>query len=117
MIPLKKSISSITVPAADVTLLTPLYERDHRLASIVVKDTQLRYEKLRELNRKRIMTSPFRTMKFLLWKLFRGFRSVFSSEKFVFMRIKGKGVWKLNTNAAWALQDGKVIDKLVDHVL
>ena len=116
MIPLKQP-TSITVPASDVTILTPLYERDHKLGAIVVKETQLRFEKMRELNRTRIMTSPFRTMSFLIWKLFRGFRSVFSSEKFVFMRIKGKGVWKLNTNAAWALQDGKALDRLINHVL
>lgn len=116
MIP-RKQPASITVPLGDVTLLSPLYERDHKLAAVDAKDTRRRYETMRELNKTNIMTSPFRTFGFLLWKGFRGLKTLFSSEKFVFMSVKGSGVWKLNTNAAWALENGKAIDRLIKHIL
>lgn len=105
------------VPPGDVTLLSPQYERDHKRATVEVKDVRRRYEEMRALCKENILASPFRFGYYLLWKVFKGFRSVFTSEKFVFMRVKGSGVWKLNTNAAWALEDGKAIDRLIKHML
>lgn len=117
MIPLipRKQLASITVPRGDVTLLSS-YERDHKLALTEAKETSRNVQHMRALNKRSFMTSPFRVGSHLLGRGFKSFRSLFSSERFVFMRIKGKGVWKLNTKAAWALADGKAIDRLIKHI-
>lgn len=114
MVPLKQ-LKSIMVPPGDVTLLSPLYQSHHRSAFIEDEKRRRRFEKMRELNRKEIMTSPFRLMGHFLRKLFRFFKIVFTSERFALMRIKGKGVWKLNTSAAWALEGGKPFDNMINH--
>lgn len=98
----------------DMTFLSS-YERDHKLAFDEAREIRRDYEEMRALNKESILSSPFRLGSYLLWKVFRSFRSVFSSDRFVFLRIKGKGVWKLNTQAAWALEEGKAIDKLIKY--
>lgn len=117
MIPHLKQPASIMVPPGDVTLLSSLYERDHKLAVVTAKELRRRSKEMRSVNRSNFLTSPFRLSYFVLWKVFKSCKSVFSSEKFVFMRVKEKGVWKLNTDAAWALEDGKAIDRLMKHML
>lgn len=110
----RKGPVSIMVQRDDMTFLSP-YERDHKLAFDEAQKIRHDYENMRALNKKSIKSSPFRLGSYLLWKVFRSFRSVFSSDRFVFLRVKGKGVWKLNTHAAWALEEGKAMDKLIKY--
>lgn len=106
------------VAPCDVTISSPLFDRHNKLSSAEDRESRHRFERMRELNKTRILTLPFRQLNYLIWKAFRTLRTIFSSEQFLYMRVKGRNsVWKINHNSAWALFDGKAIDKLVKHTL
>ena len=108
----------IIVAPSRVTISSPLYGRGNRLSASTAAEVRRRLEAMREENRKRILTMPFRKASHLVWRIFNGMRNILSSEQFVYLYISGRnGVLKIDQNAAWALDEGKAIDKLVKHPL
>lgn len=101
------------VSLEDASLSSPLFDRDSALFRAADAESNRRYERMRELNKTRIMTLPFRQMGFLIGKGLRNVSTMFRSDQFILLKIKGGGVWKINGRAAWALENGKAIDKLV----
>lgn len=101
----------------DASLSSPLFDRDSVLFRAADAESNRRYERMRELNKTRIMTLPFREMGFLIGKGLRNISTMFRSDQFILLKIKGHGVWKINGRAAWALENGKAIDKLVKATL
>lgn len=101
------------VSLEDASLSSPLFDRDSALFRAADAESNRRYERMRELNKTRIMTLPFRQMGFLIGKGLRNVSTTFRSDQFILLKIKGSGVWKINGRAAWALENGKAIDKLV----
>lgn len=101
------------VSLEDTSLSSPLFDRDSALFRAADAESNRRYERMRELNKTRIMTLPFRQMGFLIGKGLRNVSTMFRSDQFILLKIKGSGVWKINGRAAWALENGKAIDKLV----
>lgn len=101
------------VSLEDASLSSPLFDRDSALFRAADAESNRRYERMRELNKTRIMTLPFRQMGFLIGKGLRNVSTMFRSDQFILLKIKGSGVWKINGRAAWALENGKAIDKLV----
>lgn len=73
-------------------------------------------EDMRKIERTHILTSPFRKMSYLMWRMFRGLRRVWTREGFVYVKIKGKnGTWKFDRLGGWALDEGRGLDRLVKH--
>ena len=101
------------VSLEDASLSSPLFDRDSALFRAADAESNRRYERMCELNKTRIMTLPFRQMAFLIGKGLRNVSTMFRSDQFILLKIKGSGVWKINGRAAWALENGKAIDKLV----
>lgn len=99
---------------SDVEASDRIYGREAKRSEAEMAEIRRRQDHMRELDRTRIMTRPFRQARYLSWKGFIGFRKFVGSENFIYLRIKGKnGVWKLDRNAAWLLEDGKAIDRLI----
>lgn len=114
----RKQPPPLVVAAEDVTLSSPMFQSDTRLAEAEHLEISQRQNKLKELNRTRIMTAPFRHAGYFIWRAFRGAKIFLSNEGFIYMRVNGKnGVWKINRNAAWSLENGKALDRLVKHDL
>lgn len=111
-----KQSSSVVVAAEDAALSSPLFEGHNSLSEIEKAEIRRRLDKMNELNKTRIMTMPFRQVSYLAWRGLRGARTFLSNEHFIYMRIKGKnGVWKIDRNAAWSLDNGKALDRLIKH--
>lgn len=110
--------ASIVVPSGDVKISSPLFERIEKLSVAESIEARRRLDKLHESKKTRIMTFPFREAGYFTWRLFRALRTMLSAEQSVYLRVKGRnGVWKLNQNAAWALDGGKAIDRLIKNTL
>lgn len=108
----------MTAVPKDVTISAPLYGHEKRLSANTAAEARRRLEKMRELNKTRILTLPFRQASYLTWRAYRGLKDIMSPNQFIYLHVKGKnGVWKIDQTAAWALDEGKAIDKLVKHTL
>lgn len=112
LIPLWKR-APFMISLEDASLSSPLFDRDNVLFRAADAESNRRYERMRELNKTRIMTLPFREMGFLVGKGLRNIGTMFRSDQFILLKIKGRGIWKINGRAAWALENGKAMDKLV----
>lgn len=88
----------------------------HDLKHLDAAELRRRRDKIREMDKTRIMTIPFRRFSFAIWKGFTAMKRLWVSEGFILLSIKGhNGTWKLNRNVAWLLEDGKALDRLVKH--
>lgn len=114
----RKKPSSLVVAAEDVTLSSPMFQNDDRLSEAEILEIRWRQNQIKESNKTRIMTAPFRHANYFMWRALRGAKAFFSNEGFIYMRVNGKnGVWKINRSAAWSLENGKALDRLVKHDL
>ena len=115
LVPGKGPVSLVVAPG-DVESSDRLYAHEAKRSEAELAETRRRLNQMRELDKNRIMTRPFRQANYLIWKGARGFKNLVFSEGFIYLKFKGRnGVWKLNRNAAWLLEDGRVIDKLIKH--
>lgn len=106
----------LVVPSADVTFSSRLYRNNRKLGRDAEAVVRRRLHEMHRANQTRILTRPFREARYWLWRAFRGFTRLFGPDPFVKVRVQGqKGFWKMYQAGAWALEDGKVIDKLVHH--
>lgn len=113
-----KGPSSMVVASKDVTLSSSIYSKNNSFSEEDELEIRRRKVEIRKLDRVRILTAPFRHLNYLMWRVFKGFKSLIATEGFIYMQIKGKrGSWKISRNSAWALDNGKAIDRLVKHVL
>ena len=70
------------------------------------------------MERTNLMTVPFRQANYLIWRAFQALKRVLTKEGFIYVQIKGRnGTWKLDQDAAWILDDGRALDRLVKHRL
>jgi hypothetical protein len=108
----------MVVRSADVTLSSPLFQDHRKLGRDEEAEVRRRLYDMHRLNQTKILTRPFREAKYWLWRAFRGTRRVFGPDPVIVMRITGKsGYWKMYQAGAWALDDGKIIDRLLKHQL
>ncbi len=116
LIPGRRS-ESLLVPPGDVELSDRIYASEIKRSEAETAEIRRRLDRMRELDRTRIMTRPFRQASYWSRKGFTGLKNVVASEGFIHLKVKGRnGVWKLDRNAAWLLEDGKAIDRLVKYV-
>jgi hypothetical protein len=67
-----------------------------------------------EYQRERLLTLPFRQAWYWSRRGFHGLKGLFSDDGFVFVKIRGKnGVWRLDKDFAWALENGAAFDRVV----
>ena len=113
-IPLMQPVT-VEVPHSDVTLALPAFNSDieDKVKSIMA-ERQHREERLHAYAKTNLLTLPFRQAAYWLWRLFTSTKRAFTSEGFNYLHIKGYSrTWKLDREPAWALDDGKALDKLV----
>lgn len=109
-------IKSLLVAPGDVVASERIYGSVVKRSEAEMAEIRRRQDQMRELDRTRIMTRPFRQANYWSWKGFMGFRNFVGSESFIYLKIKGKnGVWKLDRGAAWLLEDGKAFDRLIQY--
>ncbi len=93
-----------------------IFRNETKRSEAETAEIRRRENQKRELDRTRIMTRPFRQASYLSWKGFTKFKKLVFSEGFIYLKVKGRnGVWKLDRNAAWLLEDGKAIDRLIKY--
>jgi len=107
---------TINVAPTDITLSSRVHlDLAHGPASRAAERRESQ-EKMREIERTHLLTSPFRKVSYLSWKSFRNLRRVWTREGFVYVRVKGKnGTWKIDRVGGWALDEGRGLDRLVRH--
>lgn len=113
-----RTSSPMLVRSADVTLSSPLYEDNRKLGRDDEAEVRRRIYDMHRLNQTRILTKPFREARYWLWRAFRGLKSVFRPDPVISLKIQGeRGYWKLYQDRAWALDDGKTLDRLIKREL
>lgn len=107
---------TLEVPPTDITLSSRIYidlSQTHAMHAAEMREYQ---EKMRDIERTHLMTSPFRKMSYLTWRMFGSLRRVWTREGFVYLQVKGRnGTWKIDRDGGWALDDGRGLDRLVKH--
>ena len=105
-------------PYSNVVFSAHLSKAELKLTPAELAHVRDQQAKMREIEKSRILTLPFRQASYWLWKAFEAFKKVWSKDGFIYIRVKGmNGTWKLDKNAAWALDDGRALDRLVKHEL
>ena len=105
----------VIVPPSDVTISSPLFNNDaEQKMEATIAGIARRDERLRAFAQTNLLTLPFRQAGYWMWRGIMGIRSVFTKGGFHYLHVRGKNrVWKLDKDPAWALDDGKALDKLV----
>ncbi|MCJ1254737.1 hypothetical protein MMC24_002553, partial [Lignoscripta atroalba] len=104
---------AVSVPHNTVVLSAQLLASEMKLRPVELAEVRQQQAKMREIEKSRILTMPFRQASYWLWKAFEGLKRIWSKDGFIYIRIKGRnGTWKLDRNAAWALDDGRALDRL-----
>lgn len=103
------------VPPSDVTISSPVFNDDaQQKLEATIAEISWREERLRAFAKTNLLTLPFRQAGFWMWRGFVGIRSAFTGGGFHYLHVRGNNrVWKLDKDPAWALDDGKTLDKLV----
>lgn len=105
----------VTVPPGDVTISSRIFNDDAKQKlEATIAEIARREERLRAFAKTNLLTLPFRQAGYWMWRGFTGIRSAFAREGFHYLHVAGNNrVWKLDKDPAWALDDGKALDKLV----
>ncbi|KAL2037354.1 hypothetical protein N7G274_009839 [Stereocaulon virgatum] len=104
-----------TVPHTDVTVSSRLFDNDsERRLQAALADLKHRQEQLAAFAKTHLMTLPFRQAGYWIWRGCVGLKRAYTSEGFLYLHLKGNNrVWKMDRDPAWALDDGKALDRLV----
>lgn len=105
----------VKVSPRDVTLSSQLCNNNaEQKIEGLIKEMTDREEQLKASAKTNLLTLPFRQANYWMWRGFIGVRRAFTTEGFHYLHVAGHNrVWKLDSNPAWALDDGKALDKLV----
>lgn len=109
-----KQPSSFVVDSGDVTLASPVALNIEEKSKAESAEIHRRQTEINKRNKTRILTAPFRQASHLIWRAFLVLKSLLTPDGFIRMRVRGRnGTWKISQSAAWALDNGKVLDRLV----
>lgn len=110
--------ATVTVNPSDLILSSYLYQDEMKRTPAETAEIRRRLAKMKEMEKTRIMTLPFRQASYWIWRAVQALKRVWSKEGFIYVQIKGRnGTWKLDRNAAWMLDDGRALDRLAKHRL
>ena len=114
MLPFKQR-KLVTVPPGDVTMSSHIFNNDpkQKLEATIAEITW-REERLRAFAKTNLLMLPFRQAEYWMWRGFVGIRRAFTTEGFHLLHVRGNNrAWKMDKDPAWALDNGKALDKLV----
>lgn len=105
----------VVVPPGDVTMSSHIFNDDaEQKLEATIAEIARREERLRAFAKTNILTTPFRQAGYWMQRGFIGIRRAFTSEGFHYLHVRGNNrVWKVDKNPAWALDDGRALDRLV----
>ena len=105
----------VKVPPGDVTISSHVFNDDaEQRLEATIADLARREERLRAFAKTDVVTLPFRQAGYWIRRGVGGIRSAFTSGGFHHLHVRGNNrMWKLDKNPAWALDDGRALDKLV----
>lgn len=105
----------VEVPPGDVTLSSQLCSGNaEQKIEALIEEIADREEQLKASAKTNLLTLPFRQASYWMWRGYIGIRRAFTNEGFHHLHVKGHNrVWKLDSDPAWALNDGKALDRLV----
>jgi len=107
---------TLDVAPTDTTLSSRVYVDLSHIHAEHAAEIRKDQEKMRDIERNSLMTSPFRKMSYLTWKMFGNLRRVWTREGFVYVQVNGRnGTWKIDRVGGWAMDDGRGLDRLVKH--
>ena len=108
----------VTASPSDVVLSSQLCYQEPKYTPEQLAAIRQQQAKILEIERSKILTAPFRQASYWIWKAFQAFKRVWTRENVIRVQIKGRnGTWKLDKEAAWLLDDGRALDRLVKHRL
>jgi len=109
---------SVVAPQHDVVLSDHAFTQPVKLSPTDLLAARKEEERRHELERSRILTLPFRQAGYWMWRGFMVFKNIIWKDDFIYMQVVGRnGTFKLDRNAAWALDDGRALDRVVKHRL
>ncbi|MCJ1286636.1 hypothetical protein MMC26_005982 [Xylographa opegraphella] len=109
---------SVVVPYQDVILSEFIYTAPTKSSPAELVAAHREEDRWREIAKNNIMTLPFRQASYWMWKGFMLIKNVIWKDDFILVQVIGKnGTFKFDRNSAWALDDGRALDRLVKHRL
>ena len=105
----------VTVPTGDVTISSHIFNNNaEQKLEATIAELARREERLRAFAKTNLLTLPFRQAGYWMWRGFMGIRRAFTTYGFHHLHVRGNNrAWKMDKDPAWALDDGKALDKLV----
>lgn len=105
----------VTVPAGDVTISSHIFNNDaEQKLEATIAEIARREERLHAFAKTNLLTLPFRQAGYWMWRGFMGIRRAFTTDGFYHLHVRGYNrAWKMDKDPAWALDDGKTLDRLV----
>ena len=108
----------VVAPHHDVILSEFLYRAPTKSSTAEFVAARREEDRWREIAKKNLMTLPFRQASYWIWRGFVLMKNVVWKDDFIHVQVVGKnGTFKFDRNAAWALDDGRALDRLVKHRL
>jgi hypothetical protein len=110
--------ASVVAPHHELMLSDYLFTQPVKLSRSDLVAARKEEDRKREYERSRILTLPFRQISYWMWRGFMIVKSIIWKDDFIYMQVAGKtGSFKIGKSAAWALDDGRALDRLVKHRL
>ena len=108
----------VVAPYQDVILSEFIYTAPAKSSPAELAAARREEDRWRELAKTNIMTLPFRQASYWMWRGFMLVKNIIWKDSFVYVQVIGKnGTFKFDRNAAWALDNGRALDRLVKHRL
>ena len=107
---------TVRVAPGDVTLSSNLWMGEKEQIERELAEISRKEERANAYSREDggLLTLPFRQAGFWIGRGFSGVKKAFTNQGFLKLHIKGYNTtWKLEHRAAWALDEGQALDKLV----
>ena len=107
---------SIIVAAKDVTFSGQLQIQGNEFRARDALNSQRSGSSLDAKGRDHLMRNPVRRLNQKCWRAFESLRAWFSMERFIGVSVKDK-MWplRIRVDAAWANEDGRTLDQIVNH--
>lgn len=104
-----------TVPCRDITISSPLFLGGEKQVQAEIRELQRQERRYLYLNKEiSPRTYPFRVLGYWTTLFFNGIRKAFTNRGLINFHIKGNNLsWKMETEAAWALEEGRALDGIV----
>ena len=109
---------SVVVPHNDIVLSEYAFIQPVKLSPAEVMAERMEVERKLAYLRARVLTLPFRQANYWTWRGFMAMKSIIWKDDWIYLQVVGRNKsFKLDRNAAWALDNGRALDRVVKHRL